>query len=77
MRTGDTPEMYVPHLNKLPEDTEYVPLDGGTHLNFGRFIAGRMYRDAPPAELDNDIQIELVANSSAEFLNTVAAQPVD
>ena len=42
--TGDTPEMYAPHLNKLPEDTEYVPIDGGTHLNFGRFIPGRIYR---------------------------------
>ncbi len=48
------PPDYTDKLPLLPAQTEYVPLEGGTHLNFGRFIAGRMYRDAPPGELDPD-----------------------
>jgi hypothetical protein len=70
--SGDTPDMYVPYLPLLPEDTEFVPLTGGSHLNFGRFVPGRMYRDEPPGELPNDLQLELVALSSIEFLKSVA-----
>lgn len=65
------PPDYTDKLPLLPPQTEYVPLEGGTHLNFGRFIAGRMYRDAPPGELDPDTQRAMVADASIAFMNAL------
>jgi hypothetical protein len=70
--TGATPEMYLPHLPLLPDDAEFVPLKGGNHLGFGRFIPGRIYRGEPPADLPNDDQLALVTDSSVEFLQSVS-----
>ncbi|HJP03539.1 MAG TPA: alpha/beta hydrolase [Gammaproteobacteria bacterium] len=66
-----TPESYVEFLPLLPADTQFVPIVGGNHLNFGSFIAGRMYRDEPPAELAHDTQIERVARATIDFLDSI------
>ena len=65
------PPDYTDKLPLLPAQTQYVPLEGGTHLNFGRFIAGRMYRDKPPGELDADRQRAMVADASIAFMNAL------
>jgi pimeloyl-ACP methyl ester carboxylesterase len=65
------PADYATKLPLLPEQTEYVPLIGGQHLNYGRFIAGRLYRDAGPAELDPDEQRAQAAAASIEFMQTL------
>jgi hypothetical protein len=67
-QAGDPPEDYVPHLSTLPPQTVFTPLKGGQHLNFGNFIAGRIYRDAPPAELDPDIQRSLAVKYTSDFM---------
>ncbi len=67
-QAGDPPEDYTPHLPNLPEQTEFYPLKGGTHIAFGDFIPGRMYRDAPLGVLDAQQQRKLVANESAGFM---------
>jgi len=70
--SGSTPADYESKLVLLPKQTEFVPLKGGQHLQFGRFIAGRMYRDAPPAELDQDEQLTMAVKSSTEFLDSIS-----
>lgn len=69
--SGKPPEDYTNKLPLLPAQTEYVPLIGGQHLNFGRFIAGRLYRDAEPAELDPDEQRAQAAAASADFMQAL------
>jgi pimeloyl-ACP methyl ester carboxylesterase len=68
---GEPPPGYAPHLPNHPQQTDYVPLVGGSHLNFGNFIAGRMYRDAPAPELDGDVQRGKVAVATIEFMNSL------
>jgi pimeloyl-ACP methyl ester carboxylesterase len=68
---GEPPAGYAPYLANHPQQTDYVPLVGGSHLNFGNFIAGRMYRDAPAAELDGDVQRGKVAVATIEFMNSL------
>jgi pimeloyl-ACP methyl ester carboxylesterase len=65
------PSDYASKLPLLPKQTEYVPLVGGQHLNYGRFIAGRLYRDAGPAELDPDQQRAQAAAASIEFMQAL------
>jgi len=65
------PADYAAKLPLLPKQTEYVPLVGGQHLNYGRFIAGRLYRDAGPAELDPDQQRAQAAAASIEFMRAL------
>jgi pimeloyl-ACP methyl ester carboxylesterase len=65
------PEDYDKKLPLLPEQTEYVPLVGGQHLNFGRFVPGRLYRDAGPAELDPNEQRAQAAAASIEFMQAL------
>lgn len=69
--SGKPPEDYTSKLPLLPEQTDYVPLIGGQHLNFGRFIAGRLYRDAGPAELDPDEQRAQAAAASVAFMQAL------
>jgi pimeloyl-ACP methyl ester carboxylesterase len=69
--SGKPPEDYTSKLPLLPAKTEYVPLIGGQHLNFGRFIAGRLYRDAEPAKLDPDEQRAQAAAASADFMQAL------
>jgi pimeloyl-ACP methyl ester carboxylesterase len=68
---GATPEDYAPHLSRLPEQTEFVPLAGGQHLNFGNFIAGRMYRNEPAPELDPAQQRAMAAAATVEFMQAL------
>jgi pimeloyl-ACP methyl ester carboxylesterase len=70
--SGSTPADYESKLVLLPEQTEFVPLKGAQHLQFGRFIAGRLYRGEPPAELDQDEQLTMVIKYSAEFLDNIS-----
>jgi len=70
--SGSTPADYESKLILLPEQTEFVPLKGAQHLQFGRFVAGRMYRDEPPAELDQDEQLAMVVKYSTEFLDNMS-----
>lgn len=67
-QAGDTPPDYEPHLASLPEQTVFYPLKGGNHLNFGNFIAGRIYRDEPAAELDAAQQRSLAASATSDIL---------
>jgi pimeloyl-ACP methyl ester carboxylesterase len=67
-QAGDPPEDYTPHLASLPEQTDFVPLKGGQHLNFGNFIPGRIFRDEPAPELDPDTQRQLATAASIEFM---------
>jgi pimeloyl-ACP methyl ester carboxylesterase len=68
---GDPPAGYGPNLANHPQQTDYVPLVGGSHLNFGNFIAGRIYRDEPEPELDGDVQRGQVAVATIEFMNSL------
>ena len=67
-QAGNPPESYLPHLAKMPPQGDYYPLKGAQHLNFGSFIAGRMYADEPPPEMDPAQQQQLVVAGSVEFL---------
>ena len=67
--TGTVPSDYVAKLPLLPEQTEFVPLKGAQHLNYGRFIAGRLYRDAPTAELDPEEHRTMAAAASISFMD--------
>ena len=69
--TGATPEGYDTKLPLLPQQTEFVPISGAQHLNFGNFIAGRMYRDEPPPELDPTLQRAMVAAASIQFMDAL------
>lgn len=69
--TGAPPEEYTPQLYRLPKQTDFVPLEGGQHLNFGNFIAGRMYRNEPTPELDPSQQRIRAVSASTEFLRTL------
>jgi hypothetical protein len=68
---GAVPADYEPHLSRLPEQTDFVPLEGGQHLNFGNFIAGRMYRNEPAPELDPALQRTRAVAASVEFMGTL------
>ena len=65
------PVDYEPHLANNPEQTEYIPIIGGNHLNFGNFIAGRIYRDEPDPPLDGEQQRGQVAVATIEFMNNL------
>jgi pimeloyl-ACP methyl ester carboxylesterase len=69
--SGEPPADYEPKLVLLPPQTDFIPLIGGQHLNFGNFIAGRMYRDAPPADLDAATQRAMVAAASIQFMDSL------
>jgi pimeloyl-ACP methyl ester carboxylesterase len=69
--TGATPEDYAPQLYRLPEQTEFVPLEGGQHLNFGNFIAGRMYRNEPEPELIPAKQRAMAVAATVEFMQAL------
>jgi len=69
--SGKPPEDYSSKLPLLPKQTEYIPLVGGQHLNFGRFIAGRLYRNAEPAKLDPDEQRAQAAAASVDFMQAL------
>jgi pimeloyl-ACP methyl ester carboxylesterase len=69
--SGAVPADYVEKLPLLPEQTEFVPLQGAQHLNYGRFIAGRLYRDEPVAELDPDEHRALAATASISFMDAL------
>jgi pimeloyl-ACP methyl ester carboxylesterase len=69
--SGAVPADYVTKLPLLPEQTEFVPLQGAQHLNYGRFIAGRLYRDEPVAELDPDEHRALAATASISFMDAL------
>ena len=66
-----TPPDYVPHLPKFPPQTEFVPLKGGSHLNFGNFVAGRIYRNEPPPALPGDQQRDMTAQASVDFMRAL------
>jgi len=69
--TGSTPPDYATKLALLPEQTEFIPMPGAQHLNFGRFVAGRLYRDEPAPELDPDLQRAMVAAASIQFMDAL------
>jgi len=69
--TGAPPEDYAPQLHRLPEQTDFVPLEGGQHLNFGNFIAGRMYRNEPAPKLDPALQRTWAVAASVEFMQAL------
>jgi pimeloyl-ACP methyl ester carboxylesterase len=68
-QAGDPPADYEPYLPFLPPQTDFFPLKGGIHLNFGNFIAGRLYRDEPTPALDPITQRELAAAATIEFMH--------
>jgi len=69
--SGAPPADYQPKLALLPPQTDFIPMVGGEHLNFGNFIAGRMYRDVPPAALDAELQRAMVAAASIQFMDSL------
>ena len=69
--SGAVPSDYLAKLPLLPQQTEFVALNGAQHLNYGRFIAGRLYRDEPPAELNPDEQRTLAAAASIRFMEAL------
>jgi len=69
--SGAVPPDYEAKLPLLPEQTEFVPLKGAQHLNYGRFIAGRLYRDAPVAELDPEEHRAMAAGASISFMEAL------
>jgi pimeloyl-ACP methyl ester carboxylesterase len=69
--SGAVPADYVEKLPLLPEQTEFVALKGAQHLNYGRFIAGRLYRDGPVADLDPDKHRAMAAEASINFMDTL------
>jgi len=69
--SGNPPPDYMDKLPLLPEQTQYLALKGGQHLNFGSFVAGRMYRNQPEPDLNPDQQRAMVAEGSVAFLESL------
>jgi len=69
--SGVTPADYESKLPLLPGKIDFVPLAGAQHLNFGNFIAGRMYRDEPAPLLDPTLQRAMVAAASIQFMDAL------
>ena len=60
------PAMYAEGLKRFPAQTQYVPIRGGNHMNFGDFIVG-------PAQQDLDASIRPVEQQTQVAEATLAA----
>lgn len=69
--SGEPPEHYAAYLRMLPAHTEYFPIVGANHINFGRFQPALRFRQAPPATIPIDQQHRLIADASIAFLESL------
>ena len=66
--TGAMPDYYEKYLPLLPRHTQYSPVVGASHINFGRFRPARRFLDAPPATIPIGVQHHQIAAASINFL---------
>ena len=64
------PLMYTDGLRRFPTHTQYVPIRGGNHLNFGDFIVGRAQQDIEPS-ITRQEQQSRVAEATLAALNSL------
>lgn len=69
-----TPDDVLGARSQLPDDTEFVLVEGGNHAQFGSY--GRQIRDGL-AEIDAGAQRELISQSIAGFLSDLESRTVD
>jgi pimeloyl-ACP methyl ester carboxylesterase len=67
----ELPGYYADYLHALPEHTEFVPIVGASHINFGRFEPALRFRQSPPATISIEEQHRLIADASIEFLDNL------
>ena len=70
---GQTPAKYRETRSLLPANADVVQLAGASHINYGRFIPARRFREAPPATIPIELQHEQIVSASIEFLARVTA----
>jgi hypothetical protein len=74
---GHIPEAYEKTRHLLPAATQVVTLPGGTHMNYGRFIAAERLRRAEPTVLVGSMPIDeqhaRIVAATVEFLVQVDA----
>ncbi len=80
-RTGVDGQMSATYRDTqhfLPPQTEYVPLPGASHMNYGRFIAAERFLNSERTIVEATIAIEVqharIADASVEFLAAVDAR---
>jgi pimeloyl-ACP methyl ester carboxylesterase len=64
-----TPDEVLSARSRLPDDTEFVLIEGGNHAQFGRY--GRQPRDGE-ASIKAEAQLELVATAVIRLLDGLA-----
>jgi len=72
-RSGEddkTPDMYEEGLKRFPAHTQYVPIRGGNHMNFGDFIVGRAQKDLNPSITSVEQQAQ-VAKATLAALDSI------
>lgn len=72
-RSGEddkTPDMYEEGLKRFPAHTQYVPIRGGNHMNFGDFIVGRAQKDLDPSITSVEQQAQ-VAKATLAALDSI------
>ncbi len=69
--SGEPPEHYAEYLRMLPAHTEYFPIIGASHVNFGLFQPALRFRQAPPATIPIDEPHRLIADASIAFLESL------
>lgn len=70
--SGEPPETYAEGLKLLPRHTEYVPIRGGNHMNFGDFILGPA-RQTLTSSITPMQQQTHVANATLQALDSVSS----
>jgi hypothetical protein len=55
---GQPPEVYLRTRDLLPESTQFVTLPGGTHMNYGRFIAAERLGKGDPSVVAGSMTVE-------------------
>lgn len=67
--SGRPPEHYENYLHALPAHSEFIPIVGASHINFGRFEPALRFRQSPTALIPIDEQHRLIAEASIKFLD--------
>jgi hypothetical protein len=70
--SGTLPENYVRYMPNLPAHTDYRPVTGANHINFGRFIpAARFSEDVARGKIPVEQQHRLIVEHSVDFLRSL------
>jgi pimeloyl-ACP methyl ester carboxylesterase len=66
--SGAMPSYYEDYIPLLPPDSEFAPIEGASHINFGRFSPAERFRKTPAATIPIEAQHAAIARASIEFL---------